>query len=214
MEKFFNAELQDQLKEILSQMVNDVHLVLFTDSKGSATCDETKQLLAEFEALIAKVHVEYKDINQDAKLAKQYAITMTPSFVVLDAKKQYKGVKFNGLPAGHEINSFIGALIEMSGFKVEIPAAIVQRIKAINKPVNIKVFVTLSCPHCPGAVQTAHRLAMLNPLIQGEMIEANTFKALSMKHKVSGVPKIIINDHYELVGNQPVEAFLKEIEKI
>jgi predicted DsbA family dithiol-disulfide isomerase len=35
-----------------------------------------------------------------------------------------------------------------------------------------------------------------------------------MKHKVSGVPKIIINDHYELVGNQPVEAFLKEIEKI
>jgi glutaredoxin-like protein len=214
MEKFFNDELQTQLKEILSQMVHDVHIVLFTNEQGCASCDETKQLLVEFESLIDKIHVEYKDIHQDKDLAKEYAITMTPSFVVLDANKKYKGVKFNGIPAGHEINSFIGALIEMSGFEVQIPETMVQRIKAINKPVNIKVFVTLSCPHCPGAVQTAHRLAMLNPNIQGEMIEANTFKELSIKHKVSGVPKIIINDHYELVGNQPMEAFLKEIEKI
>src|SRR5690606_21462079 len=87
-------------------------------------------------------------------------------------------------------------------------------IKAIDKPVNIKVFVTLSCPHCPGAVQTAHRLAMLNPNIKGEMIEAQTFYELSNKYQVSGVPKIVINDKYELLGNQPVENFLKEIEKL
>lgn len=214
MEKFFNDELQTQLKEILNQMVHDVHIVLFTDDRGCASCSETKQLLSEFEALIEKIHVEYKDIDKDAELAKQYGISMTPSFVVLDSNKSYKGVKFNGIPAGHEINSFIGALIEMSGYEVSIPEPLVERIKAINKPVNIKVFVTLSCPHCPGAVQTAHRLAMLNSNIQGEMIEANTFKELSMKHKVSGVPKIVINDTFELVGNQPMEAFLKEIEKI
>ena len=45
------------------------------------------------------------------------------------------------------------------------------------------------------------------------MIEANTFPAVSKKYNVSGVPKIIINEKFELLGNQPLEAFLNEIEK-
>ena len=69
-------------------------------------------------------------------------------------------------------------------------------------------------PHCPGAVQTAHRLAMLNDNINSEMIEAQTFNELSQKYKVSGVPKIIINETVEIVGNQPVESFLEKIESI
>ena len=97
---------------------------------------------------------------------------------MLDDKGTYKGVKFNGIPAGHEINSFISALIEMSGLDIKYPADVLARIQKIDKPVNIKVFITLSCPHCPGAVQTAHRLAMLNPNVKAEMIEANTFQDL------------------------------------
>jgi predicted DsbA family dithiol-disulfide isomerase len=50
--------------------------------------------------------------------------------------------------------------------------------------------------------------------VKAEMIEANTFTDLSMKYKVSGVPKIIINEDKELLGNQPVDAFLKQIEAI
>lgn len=44
------------------------------------------------------------------------------------------------------------------------------------------------------------------------MIEAQTFSDMSNKYKVSGVPKIVINDKLELLGNQPVEEFLKKIE--
>ena len=45
--------------------------------------------------------------------------------------------------------------------------------------------------------------------------EAETkFESLSLKYNVSSVPKIIINDKYEFLGNQPIEAFLNEIEKI
>jgi protein-disulfide isomerase len=48
----------------------------------------------------------------------------------------------------------------------------------------------------------------------GEMIEAQTFYDLSTKFNVSGVPKIIINDSLELVGNQPIERFLEQIESL
>lgn len=104
--------------------------------------------------------------------------------------------------------------MEMGGAEIPYPASIVERIKKIDKPVNIKVFVTLSCPHCPEAVTNAHRLAMLNKNVTGEMIEAQTFYELSQQYNVSGVPKIVINDKYELIGNQPVEQFLKVIEDL
>ncbi len=46
------------------------------------------------------------------------------------------------------------------------------------------------------------------------MIEAQTFIEMSRQFNVSGVPKIVINDKYELVGNQPIGAFINEMKKV
>lgn len=211
MEKLLNAEVTGQIKELLSNMKNDVKMVLFTKEDPCPTCKETKQLLGEVSDLNNKLTVEYKDINEDKALADTYGITLTPSFVMLDSNDKYLGVKFNGIPAGHEINSFLKAIMNMSGIDFGLDKAVIEQIKNIKDPVDIKVFVTLSCPHCPGAVETAHQIAMLNENVEASMIEAQTFQELSMKYKVSGVPKIVINDKHELVGNQPIAAFLKQI---
>lgn len=212
MQKMLNEEIQKQLRQVFTEMKDDVTIVLFTQEGECYSCDETLGLLEEVEQLSDKIHLKKFDINKDVEEAKKYNIEMVPSFVLLNSQGEYQGVKFNGIPAGHEINSFIPALIEMSGVKQDVPADFAQRVAKIDKPVNIKVFVTLSCPHCPGAVQKAHVLAMLNKNIEGEMIEAQTFNELSNKFNVSGVPKIVINDKYEMVGNQPIEEFLAQIE--
>lgn len=214
MQKMLNKEIQDQLRQVFSEMKDDVTMVLFTEEGECYSCAETMSLLEEIEELSDKIHLRTLDLNKDIEEAKKYNIEMTPSFVLLDRNGEYQGVKFNGIPAGHEINSFIPALLEMSGVRQDIPADFAQRVAKIDKPVNIKVFVTLSCPHCPGAVQKAHVLAMMNKNIEGEMIEAQTFSDLSNKFNVSGVPKIVINDTLELVGNQPIEQFLAQIESL
>ena len=211
MEKFFNNEVAAQIKEILDQMLNPIMIKLFIDGKCD-TCLETKQLLEETATLNDKIKLVVHEVKTDKAEAEKYDITLTPSFIFLDDKGVYRGVKFSGFPGGHEINSFLSAIIEMSGHRVDFPQETLDLIAKIDKPVDIKVFVTLSCPHCPGAVETAHRLAMLNPNIKGVMIEAQTFNEMSNKYKVSGVPKIVINDKHELLGNQPVEEFLKKIE--
>jgi len=214
MEKLFTEELQQQIREILSQGQKHIRLVLFTKTGECHTCEETKQLLEETAELSDKITLEVKDIDTDKAFAQKYNVTMTPSFIILDETGAYKGVKFNGIPAGHEINAFISALLEMSGVEVDYGKLVMERIAKIDKKINIKVFVTLSCPHCSGAVQNAHRLAMLNSNVEGEMIEAQTFYTLSEKYNVSGVPKIVINEHFELIGNQPIEAYLDIIEKL
>jgi len=214
MANLLNEEVSKQIKEALAPMKNEITMVLFTKEGGCNTCSETEQLLTEVKALNDKISVEVKDIDKDKDDAEKYHILDVPTFVILDDKKKYKGVKFQGIPAGHEINSFLSAIVFMSGLDLGLDKKIIERLNKIDKPVDIKVFVTLSCPHCPGAVATAHSLAMLNENIEASMIEAQTFQELSVKHKVSGVPKIIINDELELVGNHPIDAFLTELEKL
>lgn len=213
MKKLFNPEIEKQLQEVFENLTDKVTIALFTKDSGCETCPDTKQYMEEISALSSKIDLAYYSIDQHKDLAEEYNVKMVPSMVLLDAEGKYKGVKFNGIPAGHEINSFIGALMEVSGTESPMPEDLTKRIEAIEKPVNIKVFVTLGCPHCPGAVQKAHKLALMNANIDAEMIEAQSFPELSDKFNVSSVPQIVINDKYSLVGNQPIEAFLKEIEK-
>jgi len=55
-------------------------------------------------------------------------------------------------------------------------------------------------------------MALVNPRIQGEMIEAMEFPELSSQHNVYGVPKTIFNDgKAEQEGAVPEEVFLQKI---
>ncbi|QVK17494.1 thioredoxin family protein [Mycoplasmatota bacterium] len=211
--KLLNEEITKQLLELFNNLVNDVTIALFTKEGECPTCEETRGYMQEIEALSDKIHLKEYDINKDQELARSYHVEMVPSIVLLNDKEEYLGIKFNGIPAGHEINSFIPTILEVSGNVSNLPDKIQKRIDNITKPTNIKVFITLGCPHCPGAVQKAHKLALSNENIDSEMIEAGTFYDISNKFNVSSVPKIVINDEYELIGNQPIEAFLTEIEK-
>lgn len=211
--KMFDAQLETQLKEIFNDLAGEVTLALFTEG-DCYSCTETRSYMQEVADLNDKIHFVEYDLKKDADKAAAYEVEMVPSIVLLDGSGDYKRIKFNGIPAGHEINSLIPALMEVSGAESELPKEFVDRIEAIQKPIDIKVFVTLSCPHCPGAVQKAHKLALMNPNIRAEMIEAQTFGELADKYNVSGVPKIVINESHELVGNQPLQAFLDTIEAI
>ncbi|MFA7075814.1 MAG: thioredoxin family protein [Candidatus Izemoplasmatales bacterium] len=214
MEKLLNQEIQDQIRDFLSHMDKEISFVLFTKKTGCETCTQTRMLLEEISSLNDKITFVNKDLDIDTAEAKEFGITMAPSFVILDSNGKYRGVKFSGIPAGHEINSFLSAVIDMSGVNFGFDEKIIERIKKIKKPINIKVFVTLSCPHCPGAVSNAHRLAMLNENIESEMVEAQTFFEYASKYNVSGVPKIVINETHELLGNQPLEEYLNTFERL
>lgn len=211
---FLNEEVQKQIREFIGVIERKVTIVLFTKEEPCDLCEETKQLIYEVKALNDKIEIVEKDFIKDVDDVKKYHIEMVPSFVLLDHEGNYKGVKFNGIPAGHEINAFLTALIEMSGVDFKLDPYFIERIAKINKPVNIKVFVTLTCPHCSGAVQKAHRLAMSSKFVEAEMIEAQTFYDLSEKYQVTGVPKIVFNDKFDIVGNQPMDAFLDQIDKL
>ena len=81
----------------------------------------------------------------------------------------------------------------------------------VSGPIDIKVFVTPTCPHCPRAVTLAHKLAVESPHIRAACVEATEFMDLSRKYRVTGVPKTIVNETVEILGAVPEDAFVRSV---
>ncbi len=209
----FNEETKKQLEDIFMGLKNPVHVALFTEKENCETCNDTKSFMEEVESLSDKINLLQYDLKENSEEAEKMKVDKVPAIKLLDANKKDYGVTFYGIPAGHEINSFIAGLMELSGAGEVLPEAMKNQLSSVDKKVNIKVFVTLSCPHCSGAVAKAHKLAYEHPEIEAEMIECGTFPDLASKYDVSGVPKIVFNDDTELVGNQPFEQFIEAVMK-
>ena len=197
----FTEEIKQQLKEVLSAMQNHVKIRFFTDNK-CPSCADAEEFIETMSSL--SDHLSFEKVETEE---------LVPAYELTSEKYPDASIRFNGIPGGHEINSFLQAIVELSGFAGELPEELIERVSKIDKDVDIKVFVTLGCPHCPGAVAKANRLAMENPHIKAQMIEAQTFYELSEKYNVSSVPKIVINESFEFVGNQPIENFIEGLEQ-
>ena len=209
---FLNEEATQTLQTYFADVNKKTTIVLFNED-GANGGTETAQVLRELVALKENFHLIEKDLQADAELAAEYGVVRAPAYVLLDEDDTFTRVRFNGVPLGHEINSLISAIAEVGGQSQEMPADMLERVKQIDKPVDIKVFVTLQCPHCPGAVQKAHALARHNPNIQAEMVEAESFPELSTQYRVGSVPHTVFNDGQDLIGNLPFDEFIKHAEQ-
>ena len=56
-------------------------------------------------------------------------------------------------------------------------------------------------------------MAMENPLIVADVVEANEFQDLSERYRVMSVPKTVINDRVEFAGAQPEQKLLEAIQR-
>lgn len=209
----FDEPIKKQLRELLQGLKNPVHLVYFTQEFECRACREGRAFVEEIAALNDKISFSVFDFVGDKEEAENYGVDKIPAIVVLDKDRKDRGIRFYGLPAGYEINSFLAALKEVSGAEETLPEALLERIKAIDQDVHIQVFVTPTCPYCPGPVISGHRMALENPHIKADMVDATLFPELSVKYKVMGVPKIVINEVHELMGAQPLPAMLDLIER-
>jgi len=210
----FDKETRKQLHEILSQMQDSVQLILFTQEIECQYCKEAHQFAREIAALDDRLSLSVYKLVNDKAMAERYQVDKVPVFLLLDKDGQDMRVRFYGIPAGYEINTFMWTILAASGRQENIPAEISERIKRIDKDILLQVFVSLSCPACPDAVMAANFLAMANPKIRAEMIESSMFVHLAILHNVSGVPKTIVNGSNEWVGALPIPLMLDNIEKI
>lgn len=199
-------QLQSQLSQ---QLLNPVTLRVFTQEYECDYCKENRELAQEIAALTDKVKVEVFDFLNDKEQAAQLGVDKVPATVILGSRGSY--VNFYGIPTGYEFNTFLKGIIQLSRGETELSPETRQALGGLKGDIHVKVFVTPTCPYCPGAVSLAHQFAMENPNIKADMIEISEFPQLAVKYNVMGVPKTVINENIELLGLQPEEEFLRQV---
>jgi glutaredoxin-like protein len=203
---------REQIKsELAERLVSPVRVIMFTQAMECKFCADTKQLIYELAGLNEKIQAEIHDFVADAQMAREYGIDKIPATIVR-AEKDY-GIRFYGFPYGYEFQTLMEALTSASRGQTNLSEQTKQKLREIKTSVNIKVFTTLTCPHCPTAAAMAHKFAVENSLITAEAIDASEFPDMAIKYGVMGVPKVVINEKVEFVGALPEEMFLEQVLK-
>lgn len=206
-----NDAIRGQLKGIFERMEKDVTLVSIVDESMPKSV-ELRDFLAEIAELGDKVHLELHKKGENAEVEEMIHADKYPVVALLNHSGEYSGVKFHGVPGGHELNSFILAIYNLAGPGQAIDADIAESIKAIDKNVNIKVMVSLACHYCPDVVVSAQRIAIMNKHVEAEMVDISQFPELKTKYKVMSVPAMIINDQDVIFGAKKINEIIEAIQ--
>ena len=217
-EKLLNDEIIGQIQEIFSNLQNPVNILFFQKPDDCDYCADPHQLLEEVSAISDKLTLLDYDLDTDQETARKYRVDKAPGIVLVgkDGEELHDfGVRYAGIPSGHEFSSLIHDLLRVSTQDSGLNPDTRDRLKDLKEPVHLMVFVTPTCPYCPQAVLLAHQMAMESPMIEAEMIEAMEFSDLSNRYNVSGVPQTTINyGAGTVVGAVPESHLLAEILRV
>lgn len=208
--KYFDKEMKDQITIIyFTQGATEDRI----DGKPQCLyCRETLGLLNEIASLSNLIKLEVYDFVSSEELAKKYQVDKIPGILILN--KEFKPLKFYGIPAGYEFQAILETIIMVSQNKTKLKDSTRNRLKELSlhgKHVSIQVFVTPTCPYCTKMVTFAYQFALESPFIESVIIEATEFPYLADKYGVFGVPKTIINEVLEIEGAVSEETFLDYI---
>ena len=208
--KLLNDGLRAQLKGVLARLEKNVTLVSIVDESNSKSI-ELRDLILDIADLDERVSAEIYNKGENIEVENKINADKYPVVALLDSDKKYSGVKFHGVPGGHELNSFILAIYNLGSAGQQISEDTLNNIKKIDKDINIKVCVSLSCHLCPDVVVSSQRIAIENEKVEAEMIDISNFKEIKDKFKVMSVPAIIVNDEQIYFGAKKIDEIINII---
>ncbi|MDO8160158.1 alkyl hydroperoxide reductase subunit F [Bacillus toyonensis] len=191
-----DADIKGQLAQYLQLMESDVLL------KVSAGSDDTsKDMLAlvdELAAMSSKIKIEKIELER------------TPSFSV-NRVGEDTGVVFAGIPLGHEFNSLVLALLQVSGRAPKVKQKVIHQIKSIQGKYRFESYISLSCHNCPDVVQALNLMSVLNPNITHTMIDGAAFKEEVESKDIMAVPTVFLNGETFGSGRITMEEILAKL---
>ena len=156
---------------------------------------ELVSFLSDIAGVSDKLNVEERDTQGQLRSAISF---------LLEADGQDTGIRFSGIPGGHEFNSLIIAILHASGTELKVDDSVKSIVKAVKDELNFEVFISLSCHNCPEVVQALNQFALLNDNITSEMIDGGLYQNLISERDIQGVPSVYLNG--ELFANGKVDA--------
>lgn len=206
---WFPDAMREQLGGIFGKLTKNVTLLQVMDSSEEKSL-ELNSFLTEFASLSEKILLE--TVQKGTDVEAKYGIDKLPSLVVLNDQGEYTGIKFSGIPSGHEVNSIVLAVYNVGSAGQPIEEPVVNKIKALPKK-KVQIFVSLTCHYCPDVVAACQRIASINHNVEAEMIDIGVFPELKTEKKIMSVPAMIIDDQEIVFGSKNMDEIVEILEK-
>ena len=190
--------LKSQLQTYLGMLRHPIRLIASLDE--SDTGIEMRKLLETIISLSDKVTLDLSG-NDSRK----------PSFVVA-RDGEHHGVRFAGLPLGHEFTSLVLALLWTGGHPPKVEQDVLDSIKALEGDFNFEVYMSLTCHNCPDVVQALNLMAALNPNVTHEMVDGALYQDLVDQFQIMAVPTVILNGEVFGQGRMSVEEIAAKLD--
>lgn len=192
-----DANIKAQLNQLLALLEGD--LVLKVSASDDKTSTDMLELVNELASMSSRITVE------------ETTLARTPSFSINKAGEADSGVVFAGLPLGHEFNSLVLALLQVSGRAPKVEESTIKRIQAIDTPVNFETYVSLTCHNCPDVVQAMNIMAVLNPLVSHTMVEGGAYQDEVKEKDILAVPAVYKDGEFFEGGRMSLEDILDKL---
>lgn len=123
------------------------------------------------------------------------------------------GIRFRAVPNGHEFTSLLLAILNSDGKGKNIPDEnICNRVKALNGPIKLTSYVSLTCTNCPEVVQALNVMTILNPQITHETVDGAINQKEVEAMKIQGVPSVFADGVLIHVGRSDFGELLSKLE--
>ncbi|HEU4959931.1 MAG TPA: alkyl hydroperoxide reductase subunit F [Sphingomonas sp.] len=192
-----DANLTQQLKGYLTKVQHPIELVASLGDDGRSR--ELGELLGEIAALSDLITVAHA------------ADERTPSFLIRRAGSEI-GVRFAGLPMGHEFTSLVLALLQVGGHPPRISDEAAGQVRGIEGELRFETYFSQSCQNCPDVVQALNAMAALNPRIRHAAIDGALFKDEVERRQVMTVPQVFLNGEPFAQGRMELEQILAKLD--
>lgn len=193
-----DANLKAQLQAYLEKVTQPFEIVASLDN--SAKSNELKALLEEISALSAKITLRLD--GDDAR---------KPSFS-LNRIGSDMGLRFAGIPMGHEFTSLVLALLQVGGHPSKLAQEMLDQIAQLDGQFEFETYFSLSCQNCPDVVQALNLMAVLNPNIRHVAIDGALFQEEVEKRQIMSVPMVFLNGELFGQGRMGVEEIVAKLD--
>ncbi|HET8800375.1 MAG TPA: alkyl hydroperoxide reductase subunit F [Marinobacter sp.] len=194
-----DANIKEQLKAYMDKLQQPIELV--PALKDDAKSEELHQLLQEIEPLSGKISLRTEE-DQNVR---------RPSFAINRVGTDI-GVRFAGIPMGHEFTSLVLALLQVGGHPSKASQEVIAQIQELDGEFEFETYFSLSCQNCPDVVQALNLMSVLNPKIRHTAIDGALFQDEVEKREVMAVPSVYLNGEPWGQGRMTLEEIVARLD--
>lgn len=195
-----DQQILQQVKDVFQNLQHTYTFRVSTNQQHEKA-NELKQFVNDFVSTSDKLSAQLTETQEN-----------TVAFSLLK-DNQETGIKFRGIPSGHEFTSLLLAILNADGKGKNLPdEAIVRRIQKLKGDIKLQTYVSLTCTNCPDVVQALNVMALTNANITSEMIDGALFQDEVSKLNIQAVPTVYANGELLHIGRGDLGELLTKLE--